>query len=95
MTHPAFLLLTVVACVLGTSTKAACGCGLDLPLALAATGLAVLAHAAGNVLNDPHDARSDADWLVACPAGGLGLDREAGHYGAGNGLGPIRHHRCG
>lgn len=61
MTRPAFLLLTVVACVLGTSTAAACGCGLDLPLALEATGLAVLAHAAGNVLNDLHDAKSGAD----------------------------------
>jgi len=36
MTRPAFLLLTVVACVLGTATAAACGCGLDLPLALGA-----------------------------------------------------------
>ncbi len=61
MTRPAFLLLTVVACVLGTSTAAACGCGLDLPLALAATALAVLAHAAGNVLNDLHDAQSGVD----------------------------------
>lgn len=61
MTRPAFLLLTVVACVLGTATAAACSCGLDLPLALAATALAVLAHAAGNVLNDLHDARSGAD----------------------------------
>lgn len=61
MTRPPFLLLTVVACVLGTSTAAACGCGLDLPLALAATALAVLAHAAGNVLNDLHDAKNGAD----------------------------------
>lgn len=61
MTRPAFLLLTVVACVLGTATAAACGCGLDLPLALGATALAVLAHAAGNVLNDLHDARNGAD----------------------------------
>lgn len=61
MTRPAFLLLTVVACVLGTATASACGCGLDLPLALAATALAVLAHAAGNVLNDLHDARNGAD----------------------------------
>ena len=29
MTRPAFLLLTVVACLLGTATAAACGCGLD------------------------------------------------------------------
>ncbi len=61
MTRPAFLLLTVVACVLGTATAAACGCGLDLPLAGATMLLAVLAHAAGNVLNDLHDARSGAD----------------------------------
>jgi 1,4-dihydroxy-2-naphthoate octaprenyltransferase len=61
MTRPAFLLLTVVACVLGTATASACGCGLDLPLALGATVLAVLAHAAGNVLNDLHDARNGAD----------------------------------
>ena len=32
MTRPAFLLLTVVACVLGTATAAACGCGLDVPI---------------------------------------------------------------
>ena len=61
MTRPAFLLLTVVGCVLGTATASACGCGLDLPLALGATLLAVLAHAAGNVLNDLHDARNGAD----------------------------------
>ena len=61
MTRPAFLLLTVVACLLGTATASACGCGLDLPLALGATGLAVIAHAVGNVLNDWHDARNGAD----------------------------------
>lgn len=61
MTRPAFLLLTVVACALGTATASACGCGLDLPLAIGTTVLAVMAHAAGNVLNDLHDARSGAD----------------------------------
>ncbi|MGI9216266.1 MAG: prenyltransferase [Hydrogenophaga sp.] len=61
MTRPAFLLLTVVACALGTATASACGCGLDWTLALGATSLAVLAHAAGNVLNDLHDARNGAD----------------------------------
>ena len=61
MTRPAFLLLTVVACLLGTATASACGCGLDVPLALGATGLAVVAHAMGNVLNDLHDARNGAD----------------------------------
>ena len=61
MTRPAFLLLTVVACALGTATAAAGGGGFDPVLALGATLLAVLAHAAGNVLNDLHDARSGAD----------------------------------
>ena len=61
MTRPAFLLLTVVGCALGTATAAACGCGFDPVLALGATLLAVLAHAAGNVLNDLHDARNGAD----------------------------------
>ena len=61
MTRPAFLLLTVVACALGTATASACGCGLDPALALGTTVLAVMAHAAGNVLNDLHDARNGAD----------------------------------
>lgn len=61
MTRPGFLLLTVVACALGTATAAACGCGLNVSLAAAATALAVLAHATGNVLNDLHDARNGAD----------------------------------
>ena len=61
MTRPPFLLLTGVACALGTATAAACGCGVDLPLAM-------LAHAAGNVLNDLHDARNGAD---AANRGGL------------------------
>jgi 1,4-dihydroxy-2-naphthoate polyprenyltransferase len=68
MTRPAFLLLTVVGCALGTATAAACGCGLDPWLALSATVLAVLAHAAGNVLNDLHDARNGAD---AANTGGI------------------------
>lgn len=68
MTRPAFLLLTVVGCVLGTATAAACGCGLDVPLAVGTTLLAVLAHAQGNVLNDLHDARSGAD---SANAGGI------------------------
>ncbi|MDM7951078.1 prenyltransferase [Hydrogenophaga sp.] len=61
MTRPGFLLLTVVACALGTATAAACGCGLSLPLAAASTVLAVLVHATGNVFNDLHDARNGAD----------------------------------
>ncbi len=61
MTRPTFLLLTVAACLLGTATAAAGGHGLNGWLAAAATLLAVLAHAAGNVLNDLHDARNGAD----------------------------------
>ena len=61
MTRPAFLLLTVVACGLGTAIAASCGCGLDIPLALGATGVAAMAHALGNVINDLHDARNGAD----------------------------------
>jgi 1,4-dihydroxy-2-naphthoate octaprenyltransferase len=91
MTRPAFLLLTVVACLLGFATAAACGCGwlsadalqraelsganvvttgckLNLPLAAVTMLLAVLAHAAGNVLNDLHDARNGAD---AANTGGI------------------------
>lgn len=61
MTRPAFLWLTVVGCALGTATAWAGGLAIDPWLALAATVLAVLAHAAGNVLNDLHDARNGAD----------------------------------
>ncbi len=61
MTRPAFLLLTVAACLLGTATAAAGGHGINGWLAAATTLLAVLAHAAGNVLNDLHDARNGAD----------------------------------
>ncbi|TNF60858.1 MAG: prenyltransferase [Burkholderiales bacterium] len=61
MTRPGSLLLTLVACVLGTATAAACGCGLDPGLALGATVLALWAHAAANVLNDWQDAVSGAD----------------------------------
>ena len=89
MTRPAFLLLTVVACLLGFATAAACGwlsadalqraelsganvvitgCKLNLPLAAVTMLLAVLAHAAGNVLNDLHDARNGAD---AANTGGI------------------------
>ena len=79
MTRPAFLLLTVVACVLGTATASACGCGLDWSLALGATALAVLAHAAGNVLNDLHDARNGAD---AANSGGIGFGQGVAHDSA-------------
>jgi 1,4-dihydroxy-2-naphthoate octaprenyltransferase len=61
MTRPVFLILTAVACLLGTAIAASCGCGLDIPLALGATVVAVMAHALGNVLNDLYDARNGAD----------------------------------
>lgn len=61
MTRPAFLLLTVAACVLGMSFALACGCGFDPRKAAATLLLAVMAHAGANVLNDYHDARNGAD----------------------------------
>ena len=61
MTRPGFLVITVVACVLGTSVAAACGHGPHVGLAMATLVLAVLMHAAANVLNDYHDALNGAD----------------------------------
>ena len=61
MMRPGFLVITVIGCVLGLSTAAACGCGLDPWRALGIVVLAVLAHAAANVLNDYEDARNGAD----------------------------------
>ncbi len=61
MTRPGFLAITVVACLLGMATADACGHPPQLGTALATLALALLAHAAGNVLNDVHDAISGAD----------------------------------
>jgi len=61
MTRPGFLGITLVACVLGTAIAAACGHAPHWGTALAALLLACVAHAAGNVLNDVHDALSGAD----------------------------------
>lgn len=61
MTRPGFLVITAVACVLGTSVAAACGHGPHLGLAVTTLMLAVLMHAAANVLNDYHDALNGAD----------------------------------
>lgn len=61
MTRPGFLLITVVACVLGTAVAAACGHGPAVWTALVTLVLAVLMHAAANVLNDYHDALNGAD----------------------------------
>lgn len=61
MTRPGFLVITAVACVLGTAVAAACGHGPNAWTALATLLLAVLMHAAANVLNDYHDALNGAD----------------------------------
>lgn len=68
MMRPGFLTLTVVACLLGTAIAAACGHGPHLGIALATLLLACVAHAAGNVLNDYHDALNGAD---AANTGGI------------------------
>ncbi|MEY4726187.1 MAG: hypothetical protein RLZ36_814 [Pseudomonadota bacterium] len=61
MTRPGFLIITVVACVLGTSVAAVCGYGPQWVLALTTAVLAVCMHAAANVINDYHDALNGAD----------------------------------
>ena len=61
MTRPGFLVITAVACVLGTVVAAACGHGPNMWTALATLVLAVLMHAAANVINDYHDALNGAD----------------------------------
>lgn len=63
MTRPGFLVITLVACLLGISMAALCGHGPDLIKATATVVLALLAHAAANVFNDFHDALSGADAL--------------------------------
>jgi 1,4-dihydroxy-2-naphthoate polyprenyltransferase len=61
MTRPGFLAITAVACVLGTAVAAACGHGPNGWTAFATLVLAVVMHAAANVLNDYHDALNGAD----------------------------------
>lgn len=61
MTRPGFLAITVVACLLGMASADACGHSPRLWTAVATLALALLAHAAGNVINDVHDAQSGAD----------------------------------
>ncbi len=54
-------MITVVACFLGIAVAAVCGHGPHWGKALATVLLAVLMHAAANVLNDYHDACNGAD----------------------------------
>ena len=75
--RPGFILITVVGVVLGSAMAASCGCGFNLWLAAAYGVLAVLLHAAVNVLNDYADALSGADQANASAlapfTGGSGL----------------------
>jgi 1,4-dihydroxy-2-naphthoate octaprenyltransferase len=61
MTRPGFLIITAVACVLGLATARVSGVELQVLKALVTVVLAVLLHAAANVLNDYHDALNGAD----------------------------------
>ena len=61
MMRPGFLLITAVACLLGTALAHADGVEVQAPLALCATWVALLMHALANVLNDYHDALNGAD----------------------------------
>ncbi len=61
MTRPGFLVISLVACLLGTSIAMASGCELSVWRAFTTLLLALLMHAAANVLNDYHDALSGAD----------------------------------
>jgi 1,4-dihydroxy-2-naphthoate octaprenyltransferase len=67
MTRPGFLVITVVACLMGLAS-AATGGSIDAVRAVATVLLAVIAHASANVLNDYHDALNGAD---AANSGGL------------------------
>ena len=62
-TRPAFLSVTLVACVLGLATAYRTGLALDAVTALVTVLFALLAHAGVNVINDYHDGLSGADAL--------------------------------
>ena len=60
-TRPGFLVITAVACGVGMACASATGGTFSLPKAWATLALALLAHAAANVLNDHEDAINGAD----------------------------------
>lgn len=60
-TRPAFLSVTLVACVLGLATAYRAGLALDGVTACVTVLFALLAHAGVNVINDYHDGVSGAD----------------------------------
>ncbi len=61
MARPGFLAITVVACLVGIASARAGGADGSLSLALASVVLALLIHAAANMLNDHADATNGAD----------------------------------
>ena len=61
MARPGFLVITAVACFIGMASAAACGGGFAPGRAALTLALALLAHAAANMLNDHADAVSGAD----------------------------------
>jgi 1,4-dihydroxy-2-naphthoate octaprenyltransferase len=60
-TRPAFLVVTLVAGMLGIAGAAASGVRIDVPVATVALLAALVAHAGANVINDYFDARSGTD----------------------------------
>lgn len=61
MARPGFLVATAVGCVLGLASACAAGVFSSVPLALVTVLLALLLHAAANMLNDHADALNGAD----------------------------------
>ncbi len=60
-TRPAFLTVTLVGCLIGLASAHSDGVGLSLVAAVATISLALIAHAAINVLNDYYDALNGTD----------------------------------
>lgn len=60
-TRPAFLSVTLVACLIGLATAYGTGVSLDPVTAVLTVLFALIAHAGGNVINDYHDDVSGAD----------------------------------
>lgn len=60
-TRPAFLSVTLVACLIGLAGASRSGIAIDTLTALFTVAFALVAHAGVNVVNDYHDALSGAD----------------------------------
>lgn len=60
-TRPAFLSVTLVACLIGVAAAYADGAAIDALRAVVTVIAALVAHAACNVINDYHDAMNGAD----------------------------------